>query len=555
MVDRYLDAVRHMRTSQLLARPRRLVPPRWLAAGADVTTTNFLAAARGLGVEIAPQSGPQAPAERDGRFRAVGHQREFGAAGFWTDDGAGPLFLFHLHGFADLGRYCAEPATTAGDVFWSNVIRSWLGECGNPSRPAWHPFPLSGRIIAWSAALSRGGWDAGLAAAMRASLARQLTLLRRSVEHDIGGNHVLRNATALVIGGVCTCDGRTEHVGLDLLERELTRQLLLDGGHEERSTSYHRAVLGDLDEVIASLGQASRPVPGWLTAAATVMRGWLEALTGPDGRLPLLNDAWEGPPLEVVRDDAHTDLASSGYVVLRAGADQAVLDVGPVAPPHLPPHAHADVLSFVLWADGERIVADPGTFSYSGPERGRYRGTSAHSTVEVDGRDQCDLWGPFRAAHMPNVSRGPLEVTGDAVTLTAQHDGYTRLSDPVVHRRTFCWLPGDGLVVVDRLQARKAHRATTRLPLAPGLDSDGRSVGPLRIIALGSGPPAVAEGGAYSPYFGRQVPATVIRRDLLCEPHTPFGWALLRPGAAATLSDGVLTIERPERETLRLVVG
>jgi uncharacterized heparinase superfamily protein len=553
MVDRYVDALRHMRTSQLLARARRLVPPAWLAAGPRTAATGFTAAARGAGVDTAPQSGPQPPPELDGRFRAVGHVREFGAPGFWTDEADGLLFLFHLHGFTDLARYCAQPVTAAGDAFWATVIESWLSECGRPSRTAWHPYPLSGRVIAWSAALSRRGWDSELTAAMRASLSRQLTLLRRSVEQDIGGNHVLRNATAMIIGGICTCDARTEEAGLALLERELDRQILRDGGHEERSTSYQRAILADLEDVAATLRRASREVPGWLTAASTVMEGWLRALTGPDGRLPLLNDAWEGPPLDPVRGETLTDLASSGYVVVRSGGDQAVLDVGLVAPPHLPPHAHADVLSFVLWADGERIVVDPGAFTYSGPERGRFRGSVAHSTVEVDGRDQCDLWGPFRAAHMPNVRRGAVQQIGDAIVLTAEHDGFRRLPDPVVHRRTFCWLPGDGLVVVDRLLARTTHRASTRIPLAPGLATDGQNAGPLRIQALGAGRPPVVEAGAYAPFLGQKVPASVIRRDLYVEPGMLFGWALVRPGTVATLTDDGVSIQRPGREPVQLV--
>ena len=556
MVDRYLDALRHMRASQLLARPRRLVPPRWLAAGPQSSSTDFVPAARGAGVDTAPQSGPQPPPERDGCFRAIGHERRFGGAGFWTDDGAGLLFLFHLHGFADLGRYCAEPATAAGDAFWANVIRSWLDECGRPLRPAWHPFPLSGRVIAWSAALSRGGWDAGAGrrdarstappahAAPPQRRARHRRQPRASQRDRTGhrrGLHVRRPHRA---ASASTCSSTSSRASSFATEATRSAAPPTTGSSS-----------GDLEDVVATLRQASRPVPGWLTTAATEMRLWLEALTGPDGRLPLLNDAWEGPPLDPVRREALTDLASSGYVVLRAGGDQAVLDVGPVAPPHLPPHAHADVLSFVLWADGARIVVDPGTFSYRGSERGRFRGTAAHSTVEIDGRDQCDLWGPFRAAHMPTVTRGALEVAGDAITLTAEHDGYSRLPDPVVHRRTFCWLPGDGLVVVDRLEARKASQVSTRLPLAPGLATDGQSAGPLRVLALGPGGPPVIEVGAYSPFLGQQIPASVIRRDLSCEPGVPFGWALVRPGTAVTLSDGVLTIERPGREPLRLVPG
>ena len=38
------------------------------------------------------------------------------------------------------------------------------------------------------------------------------------------------------------------------------------------------------------------------------------------------------------------------------------------------------------------------------------------------------------------------------MTLTASHDGYRRLSDPVRHTRTFVWLGQVGIVVVDRLE-------------------------------------------------------------------------------------------------------
>jgi hypothetical protein len=533
--ERYLDAARNMRASQLLHRPRRLLPPAWLAAGRSRPGA-WRSAAAGLGVDPAPQSGPQpAPAE-SGTFSAVGSRRAFPAQGFWTDERDGLLFLFHLHGFGDLARYAAGTRTAAGDAFWAAVLGDWLRECGEPSRPGWHPFPTSGRAIAWCAALSAGGWPAELAEAMTRSLARQLRLLRRSVEHDIGGNHVLRNAAALIVGGVCVGDPAAERRGLRVLERALARQVLGDGGHEERSPAYHRAVLADLRDVEAVLATAGRPAPPWLGATALRMEGWLRALAGPDGALPLLNDAWEGPgraPLE----DAVTDLADSGYVVLRAGGDHAVLDVAPLAPPHLPPHAHADALSFVLWVDGAPLVIDPGTFAYAGPERGRFRGTAAHATVEVDGHDQCDLWGPFRAAHMPEVTRLATEPHGDAMVVAAEHDGYARLPDPVRHRRTFCWLPGDGLVIVDRLLCEAVHDAVARLPLA-------REDGPLEIATLGEGPPADLEAGVHSPYLGVQRPAPVLTRRLRPAPGAPFGWALLRPGAEARLEGGRLHVDR-----------
>ena len=144
--------------------------------------------------------------------------------------------------------------------------------------------------------------------------------------------------------------------------------------------------------------------------------------------------------------------------VLRHGGDQAILDVGPLCPPHLPPHAHADALSFVLWADAMPLVSDPGSFTYAGPEREAFRSTAAHATLEVDGANQCDFWGAFRAAHLPRVRRLRLEHSPEATVVTAEHDGFRRLADPVMHRRTFCWLPGWGIVVADRLVCRARAR-------------------------------------------------------------------------------------------------
>jgi hypothetical protein len=543
--DRYLDAARHMRPRQLLLRPRRLIPPAVLAAGRD-GRSRWSGVGTGLGVDAAPQSGPQAAPETTGTFSAAGHTRPFPLPGFWSDERDGLLFLFHLHGFADLARYAAGPPSADADALWVQVLEDWLATCRSPARPAWHPFPTSGRVIAWCAALSRGGWPEALADRMRTSLERQLRLLRRCVEYDIGGNHVLRNAAALTIGGACLELTAARRHGTRLLERELSRQLLADGGHEERSPAYHRTVLADLDDVATVLRRSRGLSPEWLDAARERMRRWLAALAGPDGALPLLNDAWEGPPVAPLTEP-FTDLAATGYVVLRHTRDHAVLDVAPVAPPHLPPHAHADVLSFSLWADGEPLVVDPGSFAYAGPARARFRGTAAHATVEIDGSDQCDLWGPFRAAHMPTVRRLRTERRGDAVIVAAEHDGYTRLPDPAVHRRTFLWLPGDGLVVADRLVAARPHQAVSHLPLAPGVEATSDRIGPLELSALGGGATPQLRHTAYSPFLGVDVPALTVSRRVGGE---LSGWALLRPGATVELAGDQLRVSRANGERL-----
>ena len=520
------DAARQLTWRQAIYRPRRLVPPR-LLAGAAPEPAPFQPLAAGLAGEWAPQSGPQPAPFEDGVFRAFGRSRRADDPGLFSRADDGLLFLFHLHGFSELG----------GGPFWEGIVARWLCECGRPAYPAWHPYPLSGRVFAWCAALSEGGWPEPLAGEMAASLRWQLKFLRRSVEDDIGGNHVIRNAAALVVGGACCGDEAARRRGLGVLERELPRQVLPDGGHEERSPSYARVVLEDLERAAA----VAEP-PAFLTEAIARMRAALAALAGPDGSLPRLNDAWDGPPLEAAPGNA--DLADTGYVVLREGDDQAVLDVGPLCPPHLPPHAHADALSFLLWADGRPVVTDPGSASYDPADRAWARATRSHSTVEVDGEDQCVFWGAFRASELPNVWRGPLEERRGATLLRAWHDGYRRLGDPVVHERTFCWLPGDGLVVVDRLHARREHGVVASLPMAPS----GR--GPLRIASLGGRTVGEREG-IVSPLFGVREPAPVLEQRARVKPLEPFGWTLTRSDARVEIDGDAVSVERPGREPVR----
>jgi uncharacterized heparinase superfamily protein len=552
----YLDSIARLKPRQLLARPRRLIPPRLLSVA---TRPGGLPQIRrlpsGVNVDHAPQGGPAPEPDLDGVFTAVGASREFGADAFWTDRRDGDLFLFHLHGFSALAAYAAGPRTETGDRFWRRVVEDWLVDSGRPKRPAWHPYPTSKRVLAWAAAVSAiDEWEQGFRDDIATEIWRQAAYLSRTVEHDIGGNHVLLNAVALCNAGALFERSRYLEQGLRLLRRELGRQLLADGGHEERSTSYTREVhewLSDLERILRAIGTR----PEWLGDAVRRSGGWMRSIAGPDGTLPLLNDAWLGPPVAVGERSEVSELAESGYLALRHGDDQAVIDLGPLCPPHLTPHAHADALSFVLWADGEPVVIDPGSFSYTGPDRDRFRSTPAHNTVAVGGRDQCEFWGDFRAAYLPRVEARPVRRAGDVVIAGGSHDGYRRLPDPVVHHRRFVWCPGDGLVVVDLLRGRGEQAIQSSLHLPPGAEgADAGRVGPFVVRPLGGGGVSSTRA-SYSPYLGVRLDSTAIEDRRTVAPETPFGWSLLRPGASVVeLDRDRLVIERRSGTTAELAL-
>jgi hypothetical protein len=146
-----------------------------------------------------------------------------------------------------------------------------------------------------------------------------------------------------------------------------------------------------------------------------------------------------------------------------------VADAGPLGYLAIAAHGHADALAFTLSVGGKPILVDPGTFSYSSqPWRRYFRSTAAHNTVVVDDQDQSVYGGSFLWLEHANAVVETFRALGDEQTLTAHHDGYRRLSDPVRHRRTWRYTAGiANLAVTDELACRGAHSIAIYWHFAP----------------------------------------------------------------------------------------
>jgi hypothetical protein len=119
-------------------------------------------------------------------------------------------------------------------------------------------------------------------------------------------------------------------------------------------------------------------------------------------------------------------------------------------------HSHADTLSFVLWHNDELVFTDPGTFTYIGNpvERDRFRGTPAHNTVAIDGRNQAQTAGPFRWNQPPAVQLHSFIPTanGGSIDATCEYFGFQHRRRVRLHDRQLTVLdeisgpPGEYLV-------------------------------------------------------------------------------------------------------------
>ncbi|WP_345344103.1 heparinase II/III-family protein [Candidatus Villigracilis affinis] len=95
-------------------------------------------------------------------------------------------------------------------------------------------------------------------------------------------------------------------------------------------------------------------------------------------------------------------------------------------------HSHCDLLSFVLWVNGQSVLVDSGTYTYHGPWRDHFRLTAAHNTVKVDDSEQALAdtyfnWRQIPEAHCVNWTGNRVKATMTCV----DQIGFTRdLSHP-----------------------------------------------------------------------------------------------------------------------------
>jgi hypothetical protein len=364
--------------------------------------------------------------------------------------------------------------------------------------------------------------------------------IRRNLEfsHIATSNHYLADVTGLLWLGVMlpeleAAQGWREFGVWELLN-EMDKQILADGADYEASTGYHRlkVELFLYSFVLCHLNGIDISERYWKKLRAMV--DYVRAYLRPDGGAPLIGDSDSGQLVPIVRrtGDDHAYVLALGAAVFQephfkiAGAraseellwilgEQGLRDY--VALPDTEPaqsqafpdagtyvlreddlyllfnasgagvngrgsHGHNDALSIEVSACGTAFIVDPGTYVYTADLKARhlFRSTAYHSTVEIDGVEQntIDEQTPFvigDKAH-PRVLNWQTEPERDIAI--AEHRGYTRLPEPVTHRRRIefhkpqrCWM------IQDELTGAGAHSLSFRFHFAPGLETKVRADG------------------------------------------------------------------------------
>jgi uncharacterized heparinase superfamily protein len=436
-----------------------------------------------------------------GRIRLLGVTRRLGGPRAspgpdWAQHSAPALWRLHLHYWDWAWGLAAEPDRPAARRLFAALWRSWRAACPFGAGEAWLPYPAALRAWSWCGLYGDLVAGTALAGEYCRALAAHAGFLRRHLESDVGGCHLIKNLKALAGLGLFLGDDALLRWSLGLLAEQAAAQLLPDGGHDERAPAYHCQVLGDLIDVAGLLGAAGLPPAPALTMAIARMRRWLGAVLTPDGAVPLLNDGFPVPgPLVAALRPAPPPagrlltLARTGLIRAQAGDWHLLADAGPPGA-----GAHADTLSCVAHVGGQPLLVDTGTSTLAaGRARDYERSTAAHNTLEIDGANSTEVWGASRAGRRARVSGPVARLAADGMTALAAHDGYRHLRGRPGHRRRWSLTSG-GLQVDDEVTGAGRHAVAVRWHLPPGsgirLRPDGAAVtapaGDFRVSVAGS---------------------------------------------------------------------
>ena len=450
----------------------------------------------------------------------------------------------HYHAWAyDAAAAARQGDDAAADLF-RRYLSDWLERCRH-SAPgarelAWNPYTIATRIGWWIRSygvLGEARWKEWPDFRVRflQSLWQQAAYLRRHLELDLRGNHLLRDAVGLAWAGRFFYGEEADEwqdKAREIALEQVREQVLPDGGHFERSPMYHAQVMEDILTLALLLSDGD--------ASATLREVWVRManfltwVRHPDGQIPQLNDAALrtgcdpatlldlGGQIQVALDPTPPaggqHFTDTGLVVWHGKPWSYFFDVGPIGADHQPGHAHADSLTVECSYEGRRLIVDPGTYGYDNDDRRRYdRSTDAHNTVCIDGENSSEVWHIFRVGRRARTSSVRVEFTRRAGLATATHDGYNSLAQELRHERRVRAFDEGEMGITDRILGTGRHEIRGGLLLDPAWrarqEGKGWEVtsGERKVIlrVTSEEEPALSEEiRDYHPEFGKEIRTT-----------------------------------------------
>jgi uncharacterized heparinase superfamily protein len=412
----------------------------------------------------------------DGTMGLAGAIAHVGSSSLFRITPPSPEWARELHGFGWLRHLGVAAASPRAQTLARDLVLEWIAGSQRRRAPAWAPDVVARRVMSWlaHAGILLDGVERRPYVAIMKSLEDQVTYLTASWRNAPDGYPRLLAVIGLVAARLCVAgqerrlDAAEEH-----LVRELSRQILDDGGHISRNPQVTIELLLDLLPLRQCFTARGRPPHPVLAAAIASMTEMLRHLRLGDGSIARFNGmgATERDTLSTLLAYHRSRLESgrtappSGYVRLERGDTVAIADAGAPPPLALAGQACAGCLSFELTCGSEPLIVNAGAPASARPGTSRAvsRATASHNTLCLGEQSSSKLIRNARLERQIGAPpiRNPTRVTCDlaeregVLVLDASHDGYVADFGLIHARRLSLAADGRKLAGEDRLTASK----------------------------------------------------------------------------------------------------
>ena len=462
------------------------------------------------------------------------------------------LFLAHRFGWALI--LLASGVSDAGLVRILEMADTWRSShpC-EEGKLGWDSYSVAERLVHWlflvSAAKRRGLLEGELFGQLEASLREHAEFLLSHLEFRGAStnNHLVNDARALYLAGVCLSDVRLQEAGRKILEFGARNIFTFSGFLREGSTHYHllltraflevlwagrvagddelwerlrdsvaamvraAAFLQDRDE-LALVGDVSPDFPPEFHGGIAAVGARLLGQGSPS--LPrergwhsfFIEDAeassTAGSMQNVPRKESYPDAGFHRFV---CGDWTFSLYLNPLGYVPSWSHGHADILGFVLHFRDMPFVVDSGRSTYMDTPLGRYgRSGRSHSAILVDGLEACLAHGHngYLLAMIPDyyewVPEFSVEEMAEGFRVRVLCRGFERIQPGLTVSRIF-ELTESRFSVTDEINGTGRHLVETFFHFHPDVKNERLGESAVRCYLPGGGRLALwAEGEGVS---------------------------------------------------------
>ena len=307
------------------------------------------------------------------------------------------------------------------------------------------------------------------------------------------GNHLLFEAQRMFYAGTFFPELKEAKIwqksGIDILNREIEKQVYADGGQYELDLTYHLACINIFMRAleIATVNNVVGVIPDSYKKTVYNMIVFYYNTAYPDYTIPCFSDSHTGDKHAELRnyrswlkvypyDDYIRYLATegkegsvpkyltrgfinTGFFIFRNGWDKGSTMMILKAGPKGEWHAQPDNGTFCLWFNGRDLFPDSGSFIYAGnsevqKQRDWFRQSCVHNTMTLDNKN-------FETTLSKTLY---WDDGSDTPTLVTENHSYAEMR----HRRTVFFVEQKYFIVVDEALGPASGTVTLHYLLADG---------------------------------------------------------------------------------------